>query len=258
MRSCLYKGQVYHGRLTPAVNRFRYSLFLACLDLDELDTVFQGRWLWSVERPNLASFRRADHLRRPGPLAKAVRDEVGRQLGFTPAGPIRLLTNLRHFGYCFNPISVYYCYGADGASLEAIVAEVHNTPWGEQYLRAFDPRACRRDGGFFLFELDKEFHVSPFMPMDMQYTWRFTAPAEKLGIRMEDIRRGAKVLHVELDLARAPLDGPGLAGALLRWPFMTGKVIAAIYWQALRIKLKGVPYYPHPLEPTVKEGMFHP
>jgi hypothetical protein len=258
MRSCLYRGLVYHGRLTPAVNAFRYSLFLACLDLGELDAVFQGRWLWSVERPNLASFRRADHLRRPEPLADAVREVVSQQLHFRPAGPIRLLTNLRYFGYCFNPISVYYCYGPDGAELEAIVAEVHNTPWGEEYLRAFDPRGCPRDGDYFLVELDKEFHVSPFMPMDMRYTWRFTAPAEKLAIRMEDFRRGTKVLDVTLDLARAPLDGSGLAGALLRWPFMTGKVIAAIYWQALRIKAKGVPYYPHPTEPTVKEGTYNP
>jgi DUF1365 family protein len=244
--------------MTPAVNEFRYGLFQVYLDLDELDRVFRGRWLWSVERPNLASFRRSDHLRRPGPLAQGLREIVRQQLGFSPAGPVHLLTHLRYFGYCFNPISVYYCHGADGTALEAIVAEVHNTPWGEQYLRAFDPRRCRRDGDFFLFELEKEFHVSPFMPMDMQYTWRFTAPGEKLAIRMEDFRQGAKVLDVKLDLARAPLDGPNLALALLRWPFMTGKVIAAIYWQALRIKLKGVPYYPRPLKPTVKEGMHSP
>ena len=258
MQSCLYKGRVYHGRMTPVVNEFRYSLFQVYLDLDELDRVFRNRWLWSVERPNLASFRRSDHLRRPGPLAQGVRAVVRQQLGYTPAGPIRLLTHLRYFGYCFNPISVYYCYGADGPALEAIVAEVHNTPWGEQYLRAFDPRRCRRDGDFFLFELGKEFHVSPFMPMDMHYTWRFAAPGEKLAIRMEDFRQGEKVLDVKLDLTRAPLDGPNLALALLRWPFMTGKVIAAIYWQALRIKLKGVPYYPHPLGPAVKEGMHNP
>lgn len=254
MESCLYKGTVYHGRLTPAVNQFRYSLFLTYLDLAELDTVFRGRWLWSVENPNLASFRRTDHMRRPGTLAQAVRDLVKRQLGYAPSGPIRLLTNLCYFGYCFNPISVYYCYGADGGELEAIVAEVHNTPWGEQYVRAFDPRRCPRDGEFFLFELDKEFHVSPFMPLDMQYTWRFTAPCKKLVVRMEDLRRGCKVLDVKMDLAKSPLGGPALAGALMRWPFMTGKVIAAIYWQALRIRLKGVPYYPYPQQPTVKEG----
>lgn len=258
MRSCLYKGRVYHGRLTPAVNKFHYTLFQVCLDLEELDSVFSGRWFWSVEKPNLASFRRVDHLRGPGPLAQGVRDVVKQQLGYTPEGPVCLLTHLRYFGYCFNPISVYYCYGADGAELQAIVAEVHNTPWGEQYLRAFDPRNCRRDGDFYLFELNKEFHVSPFMPMDMNYTWRFTAPGEKLAIRMEDFRQGAKVLEVKLDLERAPLNGPGLALALLRWPFMTGKVIAAIYWQALKIKLKGVPFYPHPLLPTVKEGMHNP
>src|SRR5512137_317176 len=124
MESRIYTGHVGHQRLTPVGNEFRYRLFFLYLDLAELDQVFAGRWLWSVERPNWASFRRRDHLRQPGPLDEAVRDEVKRQLGFRPVGPVRILTHLRYLGYCFNPISIYYCHGADGTNLEAIVAEV--------------------------------------------------------------------------------------------------------------------------------------
>lgn len=258
MTSGLYVGRLEHRRLTPKVNAFQYNLFMVCLDLDELESVFRGRWLWSVERFNWATFRRSDHLRRPGPLAQALRDLVQEQLGFRPAGPIRLLTHLRYCGYCFNPISVYYCYAQDNTTLEAIVAEVHNTPWGEEYVRALDARQGPNDGTFYRFDLEKEFHVSPFMPLDLHYTWRFTAPGEKLAAQMDLFREGAPVFEVALHLQRRPLDGATMAGALLRWPWMTCRVVVAIYWQALRLKCKGVPVFSHPSQPTVKEGLYCP
>lgn len=258
MNSCLYSGSLAHRRLAPAVNAFRYSLFMVCLDLDELEHVFDGRWLWSVERFNWATFRRRDHLRRPGPLQQAVRDTVHEQLGFRPEGPIRLLTHLRYCGYCFNPISVYYCYAKDGTTLEAIVPEVHNTPWGEEYVRVLDTRQGPTDGSFYRFELDKEFHVSPFMPLDIHYLWRFTAPEEKLRVNMELFREGRPVLTVALELTRHPLEGGTMARALLRWPWMTGRVITAIYGQALRLKSKGVPFFSHPSHLTVTKGLYHP
>lgn len=257
MQSCLYSGQVGHQRLTPVGNAFRYSLFFLYLDLTELETVFAGRWLWSVEQPNWASFRRADHF-RPGSLAldAAVRDEVERQLGSRPQGPVRLLTHLRYLGYCFNPISIYYCFAADGETLEAFLVEIHNTPWGEEYLRAFDARRGGSDGQWQRYRLDKEFHVSPFMPMDIVYDWRFTAPGEQLAVRMANTRQGAEVFNAFLQLRRQPLTGGNLAGALLRWPFMTAKVITAIYWQALRLKWKGVPFCPHPEKLDIRKGRY--
>ena len=258
MKSCLYAGALAHRRLTPVVNAFQYSLFMVYLDLSELEQVFAGRWLWSVERFNWATFRRSDHLRRPGPLDEAVRATVQEQLGFTPSGPIRILTHLRYCGYCFNPISIYYCYVPDGTALEAIVAEVHNTPWGEKYARALDARQGPNDGTFYRYELDKEFHVSPFMPLDLHYVWRFTAPDESLVARMDLFREGKPVFDVTLSLRRQPLDGPAMARALLRWPWMTARVVWAIYWQALKLKGKGVPVFSHPTQPTVKEGFYHP
>jgi DUF1365 family protein len=257
MESGLYTGQVGHQRLTPVGNAFHYSLFFLYLDLGELDSVFASRWFWSVERPNWATFRRADHFRPETlPLDSAVRVEVERQLGKRPQGPIRLLTHLRYLGYCFNPISIYYCFAEDGHILEAFLVEIHNTPWGEEYLRAFDAKTDQRDGEWHLYRLDKEFHVSPFMPMDITYDWRFTAPGGQLAVRMTNSRQGAEVFSASLLLRRQPLKGGNLAGVLMRWPFMTVKVIAAIYWQALRLKWKGVPFCPHPVQLDVRKGRY--
>jgi DUF1365 family protein len=259
MQSRIYTGHVGHQRLTPVGNAFRYSLFFLYLDLAELEQVFAERWLWSMERPNWASFRRSDYFHSSAlPLDQAVRDEVARQLGFRPTGPVRLLTHLRYLGYCFNPISIYYCFAGDGVTLEAYLVEIHNTPWGEEYLRAFDARSSHSDGEWHSFRLDKEFHVSPFMPMDIGYDWRFTAPGEQLAVHLTSIQNGREIFSAFLHLQQQPLTGGNLAGALLRWPFMTAKVIAAIYWQALRLKMKGVPFCPHPETLDVRKGHYHP
>jgi DUF1365 family protein len=255
--SALYHGWVGHCRTAPAQNAFRYRLFFLYLDLSELDTVFAGRWLWSVERPNWASFRRADHLRRPGPLTVTVRDEVEKQLGFRPAGPIRLLTHLRYLGYCFNPISLYYCFDPEGSQLEAILAEVHNTPWGEEYLQVLDTRTATDADGHYRYQLGKEFHVSPFMPMEIDYQWLFSAPGESLRARMESYRRGEQIFAAWFNLERRDMSGTNLARALAHWPCLTGKVVAAIYWQALRLKFKGVPFCPHPEQMEIHRGSYH-
>lgn len=259
MESRIYTGHVGHRRLTPVGNSFRYSLFFLYLDLSELEDVFSGRWLWSLERPNWASFRRSDYFHASTlPLDRAVRDEVERQLGHRPGGPIRLLTHLRYLGYCFNPISIYYCFADDGHTLEAILTEIHNTPWGEEYLRAFDARTGAENGEWHTFQLDKEFHVSPYMPMDISYDWRFTAPGEQVAVQMTSLRQGAEIFSASLQLQKQAVTGGNMAKALLRWPFMTAKVIAAIYWQALRLKLKGVPFCPHPELFDIRKGRYQP
>ena len=104
------------------------------LDLDELPTLFRDRWFWSFERSNVATFRRRDHFGDPAvSLDETVRALVETRTGRRPTGPIRLLTHLCYFGYCFNPLSVFFCFGPDGQSLDAVVAEVSNTPWGERH-----------------------------------------------------------------------------------------------------------------------------
>lgn len=243
MESALYEGSLRHRRLVPVPHDFTYPVTLAWLDLSELDRVFRGRWFWSTARPSLAWWRRSDYLGPAEvPIDEAVRARVERELGFRPRGPIRLLTQLRTFGIGFNPVSFYYCYDAGGHAVEAVVAEITNTPWGERHAYALR----RPEGGKLRFRFDKRFHVSPFMPMDQGYDWRFSEPGPRLAVHMTNLHAGAPVFDATLRLRRREIGTASLAATLARFPFAPLRVLAAIYWQALRLWAKGVPFHPHP------------
>lgn len=247
MTSCIYTGHVGHVRYQPVVNRFRYSLFMMYLDLAELDHIFQGRTLWSVERPNIAWFRRRDYLGDPRlPLDVAVRDLVWERLGHRPEGPVRILTHLRYFGHNFNPVSIYYCFDRTGSTVQMIVADITNTPWGERYSYVLGKEQDVGTGEERRFRFAKSFHVSPFMEMDVDYDWRFSEPGDVLRVQMINFNKGTKLFVADLDLTRQELNGGNLARMLLSYPPMTMKAIAAIYWQALRLRVKGAKFYTHP------------
>lgn len=220
---------------------------MAWIDLSELDEVFRGRWFWSTRRPALAWLRRADYLGDSQlSLDEAVRRRVEVEAGRRPAGPIRMLTQLRNFGHCFNPVTFYYCYDTDGNYVEWIVAEVTNTPWRERHSYVLPAAEMRGDGDTLHFAFDKQFHVSPFMPMDIAYRWSFSEPAARLAVHMENLRGGGRVFDATLNLARREIGTASLAAVLLRFPFSTLRVLGAIHWQALRLWMKQVPVHTHP------------
>jgi DUF1365 family protein len=217
------------------------------LDLDELDVVFRDRFLWSVGRRNFAELRRSDFLGPQSmPLADAVRARVAEVTGSSPVGPIRMLTHLRYGGHIFNPVSFYYCYGADGHSLEAIVAEITNTPWKERHAYVLPVSRADAGAGAFSWSFGKTFHVSPFLEMDRTYCWRFTLPGDRLYVHMDVLRAGGCEFDATLALNRLPLNAASLRRVLCRYPMMTLQVLGHIHWQALRLWLKGTPVHSHP------------
>ena len=247
MNSAIFEGSVKHRRKDPVAHEFRYGMFMLYLDLAELDQVFSKRWFWSAKRWALARFRREDHFGDSAlSLEQCAREKVEAATGKRPEGAICLLTNLSYFGYCFNPVSFYYCYDKENTVVEAIIAEVNNTPWGERTLYVLPGLQAQETPGQLEFTPDKVMHVSPFMSMDVDYRWRFLAPAEKLTVYMESNRSGKKIFDASLNLQRTEINGSSLARILTFHPFMTLKVIIAIHWQALRLWLKGAPVHDHP------------
>lgn len=240
--SCIYEGTIRHRRSDPR-REFSHRLALAYLDLDELPGLLDGRLV--ARRPGLVRFDRRDYLGDPAvPLDLAVRDLVEDRTGARLTGPIRLLTHLRSFGHCFNPVSFYYCMDSAGERVQALVAEVTNTPWGERHayvLGGEHGSAVVLDGQF-----DKALHVSPFMGMDHRYHVRARMPGKTLSVQIASSRAGATVFDATLAMRRRELTLASIAGITARYPLATLRVLALIYAHALGLALAGVPVHRHP------------
>jgi DUF1365 family protein len=239
--SAIYRGRLAHARHTPRPHAFTYDVWLLYLELDQLPELLARSGPLRAGRFAFLSFRREDYLAGRGDLAEAARARVEAVLGFRPAGPVRLLTQVRSLGRTFNPVSFYYCFGDDGRSLQAVVAEVTNTPWGERHAYVVP---AGEDG--VEATVKKAFHVSPFFGLDQDYAWRLSPPGERLVVEMRNHEGGGEVFRARLDLRREPWSAAALWRAALGQPLMAWRVAAAIYWQALRLWLKRTPFHPHP------------
>ena len=246
MNSCIYQGTVCHQRQTPRKHSFEYSMYMLMLDLSELNSVFRRRLFWSHRFPTFYWFRRKDHIGpATEPLDVTVRSFVEKQTGHYPTGRICLLTNLRQLGFQMNPVSFFYIYDATSNCLSHVVAEVHNTPWGETHCYLIPPEMWE-PGDPTRPSTKKSFHVSPFMEMDQRYTWSIEPPGPRLMTKMDVRNQESEFFNVSMMMQRRPLTTLNLCKMSIRFPWMTMRIFLGIYLQALRLWIKKIPFHPHP------------
>jgi DUF1365 family protein len=255
MKSCIYGGKLRHRRFSPVENSFEYPLTMLFLDLEEIPTLFKDRWLWSAKHCNVAWYRRRDYLGEPAlPLDTSVRDLLETQTGQRPAGPIRLLTQLRFFGFHFSPVNFYYCYDAADQIIEAIVAEVRNGHFSKhRFYVLLDSELNEGKDSIKRYRFTKAFHVSPFMEMDVRFDWGFGPAAEQLAVQMESFRDGEKFFDATLRLQRRELTGWAMARLIAGYPFVTARGLAMFGYQLLRLWLKRIVPYPGPRKPPSRQ-----
>ncbi|MEE2684175.1 MAG: DUF1365 domain-containing protein [Pseudomonadota bacterium] len=249
MNSCIFEGYVGHRRKSMINHKFKYKLFMFYFDLSEINSIFDNKWFWSINKPNLASFNRRNHMGKSSDdLAISVRKFLKENTGKEFKGKIFLLTQLSYFGYGFNPVSFYYCFSdIDEKELRFIIVEVNNTPWGDQYCYLLDNSKVINDRNISQFKLKKDFHVSPFMSMDLDYEWKFNCPSDSIFVHMENFEKKNKFFDATLSLTKkTSITSINLFRLLILYPLITFKIILVIYWEAFILWMKGCVYYDYP------------
>jgi DUF1365 family protein len=242
----LCTGELMHTREVPKRHQFGYQAFMVYFDIAEADTFLQGLPFCGYEKFAWLSLWRKNHYcERDETLDASIRLFIKGRTGLSPAGKIFLLTQLACLGFCFNPISIYVVYKKESAEIDMLVLEVTNTPWGEchRYL-LHTPVSVRQD--VYTYHFKKNLHVSPFMAMDYDYKLTMKIVTGRIHFYMESLRQEKKHFSASLALQTAALNKANLRQVLWRFPLTQFKVSLGIYWQALRLWLKGLKIYTHP------------
>ena len=254
----LFKGFVTHTRTSPTLHRFKYSFFQIWLDVENTTLVDNISRLWSSKKTNLVRFNRKNYLpnneNETLTLHQSICKKIQQQTGKEFQGKAYLLASLSYWGYCYNPVSFYICYNHND-ELEFILSEIHNTPWGERFTYVHDivsnvNKASSQDenkaSDKLQFKFDKQFHVSPFMPMDLKYDWQFQIGKKKILISMNLHQQKKTIFNTTLNLQGEELTQTKANQLPFYYPFMCFKVLFAIYWNALRLWAKGITFFGHP------------
>lgn len=245
--NAIYHGKVRHERHVDAKHVFEYGVYCLWLKVSDVDNV-GCRWP-AIRRARFGAVTVvADDymaLRLESTLMERLQGEIKDKMGARWEGEAYLLAQPRHFGFVMNPLSLFYCYDPNG-SLRFIVGEITNTPWSERHCYVFDmasdePMSAKN------FTISKEFHVSPFLPMNMEYTWRFNPPSERLAVGIWNRKDQRLDFEAHMTLRREPLTWANLMKKMLKMPMMTWKIWFGIYVNAgILFFIKRVTFYSHP------------
>lgn len=244
MNTAFYVGHLGHVRVKPKRHRFRYPVFMPLVDVDRIEDITDRSPFWGRRWLSVARFVRSDFLGDHHlSIADAVKARIHESTGRHFEGRVLLLANWRYFGLQNNPIACYFCENSESGTLDYIVAEVTNTPWGERHSYVLSVENGTEP---FQTEFDKKLHVSPFHGMAQRYRWFSTTPSDTLSIKLTNLEAGERVFHASLTLRRLPVSAWTALLLLAKFPFETTKVTAAIYWQALILFVRRIPLYAHP------------
>ena len=240
----VYQGTIAHTRFSSKSHKFSYKTNMLYLDLDELQGAFLGKLFWGYNKPNLASFYRSDFYGdKRKTIKKSIQSLLLNKINLHHKGKVFLLTTIRYFGFAFNPVSFYYCFD-ESSNIQAIVSHITNTPWNEKHAYVHD---CRNKPSMSKkFEFDKGFHVSPFMPMNINYSWVFSPPKDFLFVSMDSYNKDKLIFNATLKMTKKAWSNFILNKILFLSLPMSIKSTLLIYFNAFILFIKRAKFYPHP------------